>query len=288
VLIAFYLGIQLPAEVTLPHRDYPLTTISAPSASYTGLKVSFPGSGSGVSLSTSPASSRYEAKSLSKPRPLFIGHHKEILAEAAKQDPAAYNYFLEALSLLAWDVMWLKHSQGMATGSESWDAACDIGRNLWQLVFPSQAPRLSRNPSERDVQSPTHPNNPEPAKKGLSQASIGKLGEHSHDSAHSFLGYEQMRPMKLSKHTMIYDPLRKALDIEFKNAEWDLLDRAEAEDGEERFDTNSNRGNAVVVKDIPLDGGRFDESRRVKVDPNGVRTKGTSGWTKIRNREEPP
>ena len=83
-----------------------------------------------------------------------------------------------------------------------------------------------------------------------------------------------------------------------KNAEWDLLDRAEAEDGEERFDTNSNRGNAVVVKDIPLDGGQFDESRRVKVDgkagdtthngPNGIRMKGTSGWTKIRNREEPP
>lgn len=240
--------------------------------------------------------------SLSKPRPLFIGQHRETLAEAAKQDPTAYNYFLEALSLLAWDVMWLKHSQGMANGTESWDAACDIGRNLWQLVFQSpDPPRIARNSSEREIEYPAKHESAESSGKTPSRGSfVGTLGGQSHDSAHTFLGYAmekgQLKPMKLSKHTMIFDPLRKALEIEFKNAEWDLLDRAEAEDGEERFDTNDKGGNAVVVRDVHLDGAQFDESRKLAGDgqlvettrnsPNGVRTKGTSGWTKIRNREE--
>jgi hypothetical protein len=49
-LVAFYLGVRLPAEITLPRRDYPLATINTPSTSYASSKADFPGSGSFLAM----------------------------------------------------------------------------------------------------------------------------------------------------------------------------------------------------------------------------------------------
>lgn len=302
IMISFYLGLRLPAEIILPHRNYPLTTISHPSSSYLSAKVPFPGSGSNVSLSSSPSSSKYEAKSTSKPRPLFIGSAKESISQAASQDPVAFKYFVEALSLLAWDVAWLTHSQGLTHGTGSWEVACDIGRNLWQLIFPSQqSTSVPRNVPSRDVRQPQRGIAEEAATSPSPRHTVGRLGENSHASAHAFLGdasvQAQLRPLKLDKHTMIFDPLRKALENEFKNAEWELLGENEINDGGELFDTGSN-GNTVTVSNRVLEDGTYDQTRSIlttttqdqgtdDAPTNAVRVKGISGWTKVKTRETP-
>ena len=299
VLVAFYLGIRLPAEITLPHRDYPLATITHPATSYLSTKVPFPGSGSNVSLSSSPSSSKHEAKALSKPRPLFFGSYRqEQVYEVARKDPKAYVYFLEALSLLAWDVNWLGYSQGFVFGKGSWEDACDIGRNLWQLIFsPTSSAGLSKLQSNGEArQRQTAPDNSPAQASSTSKSGFGKLGSQSHDSAHSFLGAvsckEQARPLKLSKYTMIFDPLRKALEVEFKNADWILLGGEEYDDGEERFTTS----NAVNLRQPDMSGNHYDQIRGVvkasesanrtgDPSPSGPRGKGNSGWTVLKNRE---
>ena len=301
VLISFYLGVRLPAEITLPHRDYPLATVTHPATSYLSTKVPFPGSGSNVSLSSSPSSSKHETKALSKPRPLFFGsYRREHVYEVARKDPKAYVYFLEALSLLAWDIVWLGHSQSFTFGRGSWEDACNIGRNLWQLVFSaSETPSLARNASSRDTrEQQTGVKDSSSSASANAKVASGKLGSLSHDSAHSFLGAvpskEQSRPLKLSKHTMIFDPLRKALEVEMKNADWILLGGEEINDGEERF----NAMNAVNLQVPDMSGKHYDHTRSIMTvntnddqtgdgSSNGAREKGTRGWTVLKTRDTP-
>ncbi len=301
ILISFYLGIRLPAEVTLPRRDYPLATITHPTTSYLSARVPFPGSGSNVSLSSSSSSSKHEAKACSKPRPLFFGSYRqEHVNEVARKDPKAYVYFLEALSLLAWDIAWLGHSQDFTFGRGSWEDACNIGRNLWQLVFsPAQSPSVMRTNSNRDTRERQTgvKDNLSPASAN-SKSPSGRLGSHSHDSAHTFFGAasskEHLRPLKLSKYTMIFDPLRKALEVEMKNADWILLGGEEIDDGEERF----NAKNAVTLRAPDMSANHYDQTRSLmtttSVDDqsgdapsSGAREKGTRGWTVLKPRETP-
>ena len=297
VLVAFYLGVRLPCEITLPHRDYPLATINTPPNSYLGVRVPFPGSGSNLSIPSSPASSKYDVKTHVRPRPLFIGSddREELVTFVAKRDPAAFNLFVEATSLLAWNVVWLLHCQGISSGDETWEDACNIGRNLWHLIFaPSQRPSLQQTPSSNDV----------PTKKLLrtgpnKNMAKGNLAQFSHNSAHAFLGNVSARDnsqlLKLSKYTMIFDPLRRTLVTEMKNAEWEVLEEDEFDDGGERFDE------AVVVKDRMANATHFDDARSIMTakthagdihdDLAGkeARTKnvGTSGWTKVKSRDSP-
>ncbi|OBT49727.1 hypothetical protein VE04_09554, partial [Pseudogymnoascus sp. 24MN13] len=113
VLVSRYLSVRLPAEITLPHADYPLPTIFSVASSYTDKPVPFPG----TSASTpSPSASRLLTahgrsrtpppldRNLPRPRPLFV---KSPLPRLAKEDPGAYTTFVEATALLAYDVAWL-------------------------------------------------------------------------------------------------------------------------------------------------------------------------------------
>jgi Vacuolar sorting 38 and autophagy-related subunit 14 len=220
------------------------------------------------------------------------------LSLAAKHDPAAYRYFLEGLSLLSWDIVWLGHSQGFVFGRGSWEDACDVGRNLWQLIFSTQQPAtVPRTVSSRDVYQQQR----EEGDRGTSETAsprltIGKLGDHSHASAHTFLGHasgkEHQRPVSLSSYTMIFDSLRKALDVEIKNAEWILLSEQEFDDGEERFDLNNN---AVLLQKPDMLGRHYDQTRSILTTAmledlpdespvNEPRNKGKSGWTMVKDR----
>ena len=296
VLVSFYLGVRLPAEITLPYRDYPLATITHPATSYISTKVPFPGSGSNVSLSSSSSSSKHESKALSKPRPLFFGsYRREQVYEVAKKDPKAYVYFLEALSLLAWDIAWLGNTQGFTFGRGSWEDACNMGRNLWQLIYSTKQPfSLPRNESNLDTRQ-AHKDDAQDASRADSSTKsvVSRLGSLSHDSAHSFLGgasgREQFRPLKLSKYTMIFDPLRKALEVEFKNADWIILGGEEIDDGEERFNTK----NAVNLRVPDMTGKHYEQTRSIMTTTTNDETtvdapqggKGTRGWTVLKNRE---
>jgi hypothetical protein len=304
VLVSFYLSIRLPAEITLAHRDYPLPTIFTPANSYAGRETAFPGTTPTPSSTNSPATSRHDdLRPMPRPRPLFLESkdHEEKVPQFAKKDPAAFNFFLEGISLLAWDVAWVCRTQGFQAGTETWEDVCNTGRNLWQLLLSQpQSPGLMRVLSSRDVQN-RNKNGKENAAAGLLKStSVPKLGSVSHSSAHSFLGradaQEVLRGWKLSKYTMIVDPLKKMLIGEMNNAEWELLQEQEWDDGGERFDDDA----AVHVRNKNMDGHNFDDARSIMTaitrveenvenadDSSGTgRVKGTSGWTKVRGRDK--
>jgi hypothetical protein len=315
VLVSFYLSIRLPAEIVLPHRNYPLPTIFTPANSYQDREIPFPGTTPTASSTNSPAGSRHtDLRPLPRPRPLFIEPEnlKDKIPQVAKRDPTAFAFFLEGISLLAWDIAWLCRSQGMITGTESWEDVCNMGRNLWNLLIsPPQSPALLRVMSGRDARqqrtSHTNTNSAEPYKSL-------RLGHFSHDSAHSFpaSGADFLRGWKLTKYTVVVDPLKRALIGEMSNAEWEMLEQDEWDDGGEQF----REDDAVFIKNRNSadKGGRssFDDARSIMTarterrsedrgDEIDVRTeaanaadaaagsaraKGTSGWTKVKNREK--
>lgn len=291
-LCAFYLGIRLPAEITLPHRDYPLTTINTPLTSYFGQRITFPGSGASLSAPGSPTASRMDLSLSPKPRPLYIGSDdpNEVVAHFAKKEPLAFNYFLEGISLLAWDVAWLSRTQGFTAGTETWEDVCDVGRNLYKMILaPPQSAATFRVLTQRDVQ--TRLRRSQSTSSPVTETTIapGRLGSFSHNSAHTFLGAASSaadnpsRNWPLNNYNMISDPLKKYLLTEMNNAEWELLDEQEWDDGGEKMDE------AVFVKTRAMDGKDYDDARSIMTpggEDDGARGKGKSGWTKIKNREK--
>ncbi|KIV85786.1 hypothetical protein PV11_01444 [Exophiala sideris] len=296
VLCAFYLGVRLPAEITLPHRDYPLPTINAPLTSYFGTRTAFPGSGSSLSAPSSPTASRVELSSFPRPRPLYFGSfdHNEVVAQFAKKESLAFSFFLEGISLLAWDIAWLSRTQGFVQGTESWEDVCDIGRNLYQMILaPPQSAATFRTLTQRDLQIRQHRSQSTSTPASDSNMLVGRLGTGSHTSAHTFLGAlssdgdNPVRYWRLNKHTMVGDPLKKHLLGEMNNAEWELLDEGEWDDGGEKMD------DAVLIKTRAMDGKDYDDSRsimtanKVADGEEDVKAKGTSGWTKVKSRDKP-
>ena len=314
VLVAFYLSLRLPAEITLPHRNYPLPTIFTPASSYQGREIPFPGTTPSPSSTNSPVASRHaDLRPLPRPRPLFIEPEnlKDKIPQVAKRDPSVFFFFLEGISLLAWDVAWLCRSQGMYAGTESWEDVCNMGRNLYNLLIPPpQPPALLRVMSGRDVR--------QQRTSGQSIISLGpdrtlRLGQFSHDSAHSSykIGTDFLRGWKVARYTMIVDPLKRALIGEMSNAEWEVVEQDDWNDSAEPFPDEE----AVYIKGrntAAMEGrSSFDDARSImtartdrrsedRVDhreeagdltnageaANNARVKGTSGWTKLKNREK--
>ncbi|EXJ88138.1 hypothetical protein A1O1_05066 [Capronia coronata CBS 617.96] len=296
VLCAFYLGIRLPAEITLPHPDYPLPTINTPLTSYAGQRVSFPGSGSSLSAPGSPTASRMDLSSFPRPRPLFIGsdNHEEVVAQLSKKEPLAFSFFLEGVSLLAWDIAWLSRSQGFLAGTERWENVCDFGRNLHQMILgPPQSPATFRALTQRDIQTRQRRSQSTSSPTRENVTITGRLGSQSHTSAHTHLGRasdNQIPAWRLNKYTTIVDPLKKHLLTEMNNAEWELLTEQEWDDGGEKMDE------AVFIKTRAMDGKGYDDARSIMTtttapqvagtggEEGGARGKGKSGWTKVKSR----
>lgn len=86
---------------------------------------------------------------------------------------------------------------------------------------------------------------------------------------------------------MVVDPLKKHLLTEMNNAEWELLDEEEWDDGGEKMDE------AVFIKTRAMDGKSYDDARSIMTankvigGEEDVKGKGKSGWTKVKNREKP-
>jgi hypothetical protein len=284
-LISFYLGLRLPAEIILPHRNYPLATINTPATSYGATKPEFPGSGSYLAMTD--ISKNSENRGASRPRPLFIGSddRNELVTDLAKKDPSAFKFFIEAVSLLAWDVTWLAHSQGLSTGNETWSEVCNLGASLWAIVFATPQSSAVRRALARQGFKQSH-DSPRSRSSTPVDAQVNQLGAYSHTSAHSSLSaaarMAHMQTMRLSKYTMIADPLRKILENEMKNAEWEVLQEDEIFDGGETFDE------AVLIPARHLEASHYDATRSIMStapsadSPNG-RPKGTSGWTKVKD-----
>ncbi|KAI9842270.1 MAG: hypothetical protein M1837_007339 [Sclerophora amabilis] len=301
-LTSHYLALQLPAQITLPHRDYPLPTIFSPSSSYFPKEVPFPGSTPSHSSSTSLSASRSkEYRSLPRPRPLYLDKPLPVLS---KEDQMTYSLFIEGITLLAWDIAWVCRSQGLNIGSTSWEDICPLGRNLWQLLIatPSQ-PSMPARPSNKDATaklSPRKGSGTTPAEP-VDYKPHPTLGHYSHGSAHSFLGgaegSEYMRSWKLQGPMKIVDHLKSALLGEMAGAEWEMLDEREWDDDRERRDDE-----AVLVGGRRSNGG-FDDGKSVPSTPTKKETApteddasadvpdgskgktGTSGWMKLKPRQ---
>jgi hypothetical protein len=293
-LCAFYLGVRLPAEITLPHRDFPLPTINTPLTSYLGQRITFPGSGSSLSAPSSPTASRMDLGMAPKPRPLYIGSDdlNESVAQFASKETLAFNYFIEGISLLAWSLAWLSRTQGFTAGTETWEDVCDIGRSLHQMILSQpQSSAITRVLTQRDIQNRHRrsASTSSPGRDEKENAFPARLGSYSHASAHTFLGSaaasadNPSRHWRLNRYAMISDPVKKHLLTEMNNAEWELLDEQEWDDGGEKMD------DAVVIKARAMDGKEYDDARSIigAEDETGRATKGKSGWTKVKSRDKP-
>ncbi|KAL4784287.1 UV radiation resistance protein and autophagy-related subunit 14-domain-containing protein [Aspergillus varians] len=234
VLVSNYLSLRLPAEITLPHKNYPTPTIYTPSASYLPREPHSVPTPDHLS-SSSPTTSRTTDTHNPRPRPRPVCVDKA-LPKLAKEDPGTYALFIEGVTLLAWDVSWLCRSQGLNLGSDSWEDVCDIGKNLWQLLVapPGQSSTLVRALAGRDIQAKTKAPKDSPRTTIQRTKSFPMLGHYSHGTAHSFLGASEgtefIRNWRLPIPTKVVDRLKSTLLGEMASAEWELLEEKEWHD----------------------------------------------------------
>ncbi|KAK5120377.1 hypothetical protein LTR85_006316 [Meristemomyces frigidus] len=277
-----YLSVRLPAELLLPHNDFPHAMVVPERASYKLRDPPYTVMSS--SQSSSPVVSRFVDRHgvpLPRPRPL---HLDRPLPDLVKDDVKAFSLFIEGVMLLAWDVAWLCKTQGVDT-INSFDDVCAIGKNLHQLFIGQEQPRplLSRNISSATTKTDRS--------KGVAPTSAVSLGSYSHGSARrSLAGFEGLALMhgwRLASPARLVDKLKSYLLNEISGAEWDFL--SDKEWDEERADelpvlvggarrSLDRHGPAMSVMSVaPHDGADDEQSESGK-------PKGSSGWMKVRGR----
>ncbi|KAL4802867.1 UV radiation resistance protein and autophagy-related subunit 14-domain-containing protein [Aspergillus unguis] len=294
VLVSNYLSLRLPAEITLPHKSYPAPTIYTPSASYLHRELHswLPNHLSSSSPTTSRTAEAHAF--VPRPRPLCID---KALPKLAKEDPGTYALFVEGVSLLAWNVSWLCRSQGLNLGSDSWEDVCDVGKNMWQLlVAPPGQSTLARALAGRETQTKMKPQKDFPRTTIQRTKSFPMLGHYSHGTAHSFLGASEgaefMRSWKLPTPTKVADRLKSTLLGEMATAEWELLEEKEWDDippEPSQPVSHEPENGSDPTRGIGTGGTKAETSVSKPDTPDTpaaitVQPKGTSGWTKIRNR----
>ena len=299
-LVSHYLSLRLPAEITLPHRDFPLPTILSPSSSYTGRDFPFPGSTPSHSSNNSPSASRHaDQRPLPRPRPLHLNKKLSVLA---KDDQVAYASFVEGITFLAWDIAWLCKTQGMDVGGSSWEEVCAMGKNLWQLlVAPPSRPTLSREISTRTnaLKPPISRTSTPAARIPLTEKSreAPPMGHFSHGTAYSYLaaasGTEYMRDWRLQSPLRAIEKVKAMLLSERTGAEWELL---EGNEWEEEAEAETQKVANTVAKPAIEETGILvkgenggergaDWSGRGGAPARGDEDrKGTSGWMKVKSR----
>lgn len=244
MLASHYLSIRLPAEITLPHRNYPLATIFHLASSYRHPTVSFPdtASSAGTSAATAPETPVKDSNGqrLPRPRPLYI--HKP-LPQLLKDDPSAYSYFIEAVSLLAYDIAWLCSTQGMTFGEKhTFDEVCQMGRNLHTLLiesYPGSGDGDGDGPKYEDKGSEAPPaSSPAGGATGDAHNERNWIGRYSHGTTFYHLGgadgTDLVRSFKLPNPSRIADKLRKKLIGDAPIPDWEILedDAWKVEEGE--------------------------------------------------------
>lgn len=265
-LVCHYLSVRLPAEITLPHRDYPRATIFNLNSSYqrtAGAFSSTPGA------SNSPSQSRIsDPQRAPRPRPLFID---KPLAQLSKEDPSAYSFFLEGVTLLAYNIAWLCCCQGVSIGdTSSFEDICNMGRNLYSFVASAQSHEWGTG----NLQAPGWGEN---GQEQVLENQANWLGRYSHGAAFYFLGglegTEFTRTFKLPSPMKLADKLRKKLLGDTPGADWEVLD----DDAWKVEDTPNGEVADPIKQGLP---------ERVK-NPDGKSSPrtGSNGWTKVKHRQ---
>ena len=281
-LTSHYLGLRLPAEISLATAFQPYCSIHTPLSSY---KTAFLPPGLRHQSSTGSAAPRQRILQLERPL-----HH------LASEEPITYSLFVDAITLLAWDVAWVAKTQGLEVGAKSWEEICAIGKNMWSLfVAPPRPPTLRKrsaavNTSTGLAPSPTQStSSPLKGQADLppqATAPIPDPGRYSHSSSHSFLsssgpdgGADHLRGWRFANPVRIIDRIKAALLNERTGAEWEVLEKPESEDAEEEnvLHVDPTRPS---VKPVP----KLETLKEDQVSEGGSgQTKAKQGWTKLRN-----
>lgn len=219
MLASHYLAIRLPAEITMPHRDYPRPTIFTPASSY--------------QLAPQGCSSEVGHRS----RPLFVDRPLPVLA---KEDPLMYSFFLEGVTLLAYDVAWACLSQNVPIGDRSsFEDVCNMGRNLYNLLIgqqlhSSQAAKLYPSLSA----APGTPSDGGDLDQAKPATTTPMMGRYSHGTSHTFLGgatgTEFVRSFRLPAPIKLADRLKRKLASEPGVPEWEVVENGDWEEVGER------------------------------------------------------
>lgn len=268
-----YLSIRLPAEIILPHSDFPHAAILSEKSSYKASNIPYPATL--ASHPSSPSASRFLQEQRQLPRPRLL-HLDRPLSRLYKEDNKTFAMFVEGVVMLAWDIAWLCRSQGVTT-INGFDDVCDIGRNIWLLAHAQQHHRRDR---EQEGKS-----------RAVKQAGFGSF---SHSNLRYCLvgneGAAIMQDWRLSQPHRLVDKLRNHLILEITGAEWDVLDEDDFGDLERASApaTEGQPGASIDASTIFVGGSQgksFDPAMSViSVAPQEARAKGESGWMKVRDR----
>ncbi|PKX90901.1 Atg14 domain-containing protein [Aspergillus novofumigatus IBT 16806] len=292
VLVSHYLSLRLPAEITLPHRDHPVPTIHAPIGSYTSRQLILTATSAQPHNPTSSTAHPLGFQSNHyQPRPLTIDRS---LPKLAREDPGSYVLFLEGVTLLAWNVSWLCRTQGLNIASDSWEEICDIGKNMWQLLVapPLEAATLMRAFAGRETQPMKLLRDP-PRTSIQRTISFPMMGHYSHGTVHSFLGASEgtefVRTWRLPIPLKVIDKLKSMLLGEMASAEWEVLEEKEWNDSEQISTRAPAQGSrSQPGDDVMPDKNYVSHLASASGGPNELdstsRPRGSSGWTKLRNR----
>ncbi|KAH7256485.1 UV radiation resistance protein and autophagy-related subunit 14-domain-containing protein [Fusarium tricinctum] len=254
MLVSHYLSIRLPAAITLPHRDYPRPTIFNLSASYRSGDPVFP-SQSGLSTPSNPGDA--DSQRVSRPRPLYID---KPLPQLAKEDPATFSYFIEGVTLLAYNIAWACSTQGVPIGDKTYfEDICNMGRNLHNLLTNQQATGSSLLPATSTTRESE-------ASKGEADGQVSRMGQYSHGTTFYYLGGAEgtdfSKTFKLPGPMKLADKLKKKLLSEAPTPDWEVLD-----------------DDAWKVEEEPANGNQ-PRKDMLAMDKNTPR----SGWMRVKNR----
>lgn len=291
MLASHYLAIRLPAEITLPHRDYPRPTIFSVASSYRHGEVPFPGSALPAQMSVDARAGDGAGERAPRPRPLFID---KPLPTLAKEDPATYALFLEGVVLLSYNIAWACCTQGVSFGDRnSYEDVCNMGQNLWRLLIGD---RLHRKSVEPTFPTSINPADNTPRDDAVDDLDKPQIGRWSHGTMHTFLGSadgtEFSRSFKLLSPTKLVDRLKKRLSSEAPMLEWEKIDGDEVRAADREFDdgvlvkghrrgSSSRRSLGGESMMVARGGGDAGPS----ASEDGNRASGTSGWTKLKHRQ---
>ena len=304
VLISNYLNVRLPAEVTLPQKNYPQPTIFHPSASYTKWDPTVTGGNhnSGTSSNYGRANSNKDGNDdngnrdgamaaafapkvaverRARPRPLYADRR---LPALAREEPATYTLFIEGVTLLAWDIAWLCHVQGMVTSFVTWEDLCPLGRNLHDLLvvrLRDSSSTLDKNHAENTNAAPSTPTSQVHTQ---SSPPLSSFGQFSHGTARCFLGAAEgqtrMRAWKWqSQFRLLLDKVKTNLAAEMQGAEWEMLESREWFEAPGKVDEEpivvgrGMRGSTVMGSTMNARITGRTERERVKDNVNNVTTK---------------
>jgi len=198
------------------------------------------------------------------------------LMQLQKEDPKSYGLFIEGVMLLAYDIAWLCHAEGLEE-TPNFDGVCDIGKNLQYLIDRSETtstrPPLSRTSTATTTKS----------EKNVDPKS--SFGYYSHGSiSHSLAGHPGVAMFapdawKVSVTTLT-DRLKAYLRNEAARSEWDIIDETEWDEemAHEQpvligADTRRlpDRGPAMSVMTVAPNDGAEDSSDAAKGQRQGKR-----------------